>query len=680
MKNTQLLKMFGEIDNKFLDEALGGDSEKPLKIDTSRAPVKWYRIAAPIAACLVIGAGIITMSRFINKPSPVDPPSVSNSNGVVIPQDEKGYFADYPQFRAENIPTFAFNDLLLGTIKDEDKVRATVAAAKLGEYYVCISADSVFHVENVSEPSVVYVRGLSLSLVKDGERLSYIEFPDTDRINSISSYEFDDDMSNFSFEVFDFSQAAVAAIRLHVREGYDDADCAFFGIADEKIYVLQGTGVTGAKASAFVNLNFSGSLTKNGDSLIDNDKELEFRFDLNSFDKDPNAAPHFSTNAFTLDVGDFFPYLDLDTIPLMDSADFDPAKSPVIKRARIAETSVCPHASVSAALVGENIFRLAEDGKEYMRMEKLSVIYYYETKLYAQVYLDPVDAGGGRGNFVIRAKDQLPIKSYHIALSGEERYDTPHIIVVGGEDFMRTDKPCCTFVRLNTLGGYVFDDTEPELTVLKGIYDSVNTTVSHVNTSNELFESGNSLIDYENKIEFCFFPEMFGYANPDAAHAHFKSRTLSPSEIPDVKGGYVYGVAVEHPEREAHESVRGTQDDLDRWYSFIASVKPAVIHAGGAEDYTFKLSDRNAAELFSIVKAAKPTLYSAEEDKPFVAGWPKWVVGCDSDGNALFEVQYNSVGIFVSFDDSGKLYYFNPKYSGIEKIGDYMYDPDHVYP
>lgn len=680
MKNTQLLKMFGEIDNKFLDEALGGDSEKPLKIDTSRAPVKWYRIAAPIAACLVLGAGIITLSRFINMPSPVDPPAISDTSSVPdipITSDTE----DYISATEEDLE--ACKQLVL---KDHPEIEGFLTRI------MDINFDGVD--EAVLENGGIYIfsKSSSTGMIQTGSiDIDPIHFVIYGLEESFKAYyPSDHNESGAPYWYFccaggnsnlDISARAIARITYDdTGYGIDYPAAVYARMRYENSKYIMDDVRFKKNWSPKHDLNGEG-----GDTGVEIDQSeflsiWEKHFSLNELGSDFADYLAGEDDVFQHDVQTFFPYLDLDAIPLMDSASFDPAISPVIRRARIAETSVCPHASVSAALVGENIFRLAEDGKEYMRMEKLSVIYYYETKLYAQVYLDPVDAGGGRGNFVIRAKDQLPIKSYHIALSGEERYDTPHIIVVGGEDFMRTDKPCCTFVRLNTLGGYVFDDTEPELTVLKGIYDSVNTTVSHVNTSNELFESGNSLIDYENKIEFCFFPEMFGYANPDAAHAHFKSRTLSPSEIPDVKGGYVYGVAVEHPEREAHESVRGTQDDLDRWYSFIASVKPAVIHAGGAEDYTFKLSDRNAAELFSIVKAAKPTLYSAEEDKPFVAGWPKWVVGCDSDGNALFEVQYNSVGIFVSFDDSGKLYYFNPKYSGIEKIGDYMYDPDHVYP
>ncbi|MDE7229934.1 MAG: hypothetical protein K2N56_05585, partial [Oscillospiraceae bacterium] len=72
MNNTQLFEILGEIDNKFYDEALGGDTEKPLKIDTSRKPLKWYHIAAPIAACLVLGVGIFTISRFLDRPAPVD--------------------------------------------------------------------------------------------------------------------------------------------------------------------------------------------------------------------------------------------------------------------------------------------------------------------------------------------------------------------------------------------------------------------------------------------------------------------------------------------------------------------------------------------------------------------------------------------------------------------------------
>lgn len=57
MSNTELFDLLGQIDDKFYEEVLGGDSEKAVKFNTAKKPFSVKRLVLPIAACLVLAVG-----------------------------------------------------------------------------------------------------------------------------------------------------------------------------------------------------------------------------------------------------------------------------------------------------------------------------------------------------------------------------------------------------------------------------------------------------------------------------------------------------------------------------------------------------------------------------------------------------------------------------------------------
>lgn len=67
MKNTELFDLLGKIDDRFYDEALGGDSERPTEIVIKKPPFSLKRIAIPAAACLAAAVGIGVTAHYLNK-------------------------------------------------------------------------------------------------------------------------------------------------------------------------------------------------------------------------------------------------------------------------------------------------------------------------------------------------------------------------------------------------------------------------------------------------------------------------------------------------------------------------------------------------------------------------------------------------------------------------------------
>ena len=674
MKNTQLFELLGEIDDKFYDEALGGDSEKALKIDTSaRQPLKWYRIAAPIAACLVLGAGIFTISRLLDHSGVVKPPVTSND-----PINHRFVSASEADLEAcKQLLLEKYSDISEFSTRIMDINFDGVDEAVVRPY----GGDSIVHIFSkyngeMTETGYIdtepydYCIG-DLSELKEYDPSLYLE--------TGNRYWY----FHFKAENKDAQMLAEAVARINYSGSSYTID---FPVA------AYSTDYTGSNIDSLIlkknwqySYNFQGSGIDSGTDVSRNEfaslwdkhipyEELDAAF-IEYLDKD---------DPFKHSMEEFYPNLNLGKIPIIDGTTLsdgtpiDPGSASPIRRAWITGTRVDDeNRSIGASLVGENIFTtLAEDSNNYMYMDKMSVILFQrdfenfktiDDTLLAVVDLDLIPAGnsgGSRGNMIVRQSGyslESGFKLYHL--------DDIDIIAIGGGNYIRSEGANCNFVGLTKKG---------KLILLKGTGLNDDTVSPYVSTSNRLVVSGNSLLDFERGVEFRFSPEMFEYAATDADHAHFRCSTLSPSEIPDVKGGYVYGFELEHPQMETHGSIQGTQEDLDRWYSFIASVKPAVIHAGGMEEYTFDLTDENAAELFSIVKNAKFTPFTKANDSPPSSGDPDWVVGCDSDGNVLFSIYYKD-GVSVSFDDSGKTYIFNANNSSIKQISAYMYDTNRVY-
>lgn len=285
MKNTELFDLLGEIDDRFFDEALGGDNEKPLKIDTSRRPAKWYRIATSIAACLMLGVGAVIMAHVINRPSltPPDP----NSSGYV--PAGSGYYAEYPVSPLDQIPTFADGD----SAENENSAKATLTVAKLGNYDICLAADGVFRLAERADR--IYAKKVQLILVKDGKQLSSAFFLWESILEEPHAYAFDLKFSNISVDVFELSGAAAAAVRYHSADTDKfGTECSLIGIKDEKAALMYGTDILGLPFASTVNL--SENLSAVGNSLFDSGTGREYRFNADAFNDDPNKTPHFTTH------------------------------------------------------------------------------------------------------------------------------------------------------------------------------------------------------------------------------------------------------------------------------------------------------------------------------------------------------------------------------------------------
>lgn len=313
MKKTQLFDLLGEIDNKFLDEALGADSEKPLKIDTGRSSVRWYHIAAPIAACLVLGAGVAVSMYFRSSPIPVgpasqgsgsvsgststnvtisDPPKDPNSDPIVLepPEEKTDYYGKFPIFAPENVPTIANTH---GSFNEEATVNATLSVTKCGEYDVCLSAEKVFFTKN--EPDIIYAAGVYLSLVKDGKQISFDSFPWMSAATSgWACYAFDKDLSNISVDVIKLTDASVAAVRYN-KATTDEfgTECALLSIKDDKISRMYGTDVTGGSPTPTV--SFSETLIPIDNSIVDTGRNREYVCNVDAFNNNPYETPHFTT-------------------------------------------------------------------------------------------------------------------------------------------------------------------------------------------------------------------------------------------------------------------------------------------------------------------------------------------------------------------------------------------------
>ncbi len=302
MNSYDLLNLLGKIDRKYYDEALGGDPQKPLKIDVSRKPVKWYQIAAPLAACLVVAAGIIIAPRIIDHIRTADPnivisdPDVSISEPTFI-SDPKSYYDDYPLLDYTEIPLYnSFDEVI-----DVSPTNMTVSVTKYGDYDVCISAENVFFIEYPTDHRAVYAKNICLNLVKNGERISYAKFPDkkippSEETNTKYDYEvspYNEPKSTVKIyelnginEQYGFTAAAA------LLGGSEEAG-AFFLIKDEKITLLHGTDIAGEDSGA---LTLSEDLTADGVRITDNGNGREYQFDLDTFSDITADVPNYSTH------------------------------------------------------------------------------------------------------------------------------------------------------------------------------------------------------------------------------------------------------------------------------------------------------------------------------------------------------------------------------------------------
>lgn len=657
MKNTQLFDLLGEIDNKFLDETIGGDSEKPLKIDTSREPVRWYRIAAPIAACLVIGAGVFAGLRLRN-PS-ADPPLDSNNSGYVSIGPASAIEADLEACKQMILDKYPDVSSFSTRIMDInfDGIDEAVVLPNGGDS--CIHVFSKQNGEMI-ETGIIDTAQHGNCLKDLGELKEYDPFVHLEAGDHYWYYHckyVDKNMDNF--------------IESIARITYDDLSYGIkFPVAAYAFgYSYNGNNIKNLTLKkdweySHDDLNL-GIGTDSGTEISRNEFASLWEKHIPYEELDPTIIAHLEEHDPYKEHADEYQFITDEKLHVMDSTS-SVDMSRVIKRAIIEGIHYGDRSYVY--LTGENVFRLAEDGEDYIRMDKMSITFNApgSDTITAQVDLDLIDVDdtdGSHGKIITRST----YKTTNNHMFELYRLDDVDIIAVGNSDYIRSDGNACNFVALTKAG---------KLILLKGIYQ--NDTVSpRVDITNKFTVSGNSLIDTERGVEFRFFPEMFEqYDDPDAEHAHFKCFDYEePAQT--VKGGTAYNT-MDNPTEYAkvprmegvHENYDGTQEDLDRWNSFIASVDPAVIHTAGWLDApTHSLSDKDATMLLNTLKTAQLTL-SNHKNEPSPSGGGSSIIGCDSDGSVLFEAYWNDHWISVTFDDSGKSYYFDVSNSTKESLND----------
>lgn len=85
MKNTELFDILGGIDDKFYDEVLGGDSERPMEIRIKNPAFSIRNVMVPVAACLAVAAGIGVTAHFLNKVDIIDPNITTSDAALANP-------------------------------------------------------------------------------------------------------------------------------------------------------------------------------------------------------------------------------------------------------------------------------------------------------------------------------------------------------------------------------------------------------------------------------------------------------------------------------------------------------------------------------------------------------------------------------------------------------------------
>lgn len=719
MNNYDLLNLLGKIDRKYYDEALGGDPQKPLRIDVSRKPVKWYHIAAPIAACLVICLGVIFLPHAIGNiqtgnSEPVSAVSDPNSQNSSNSQDKdnssnsqdqenssdsrdednssnsqdqenssdsgdqenssnsreqsnssdpqtpstpvviENYYEEYPMYDPESVPKlgsdFGYFVRNGSDIKAEDRVNTTFIVKKFGEYDICLTGATIYR---PYDNEYVDAEHMGLSLVKDGIRVSYAEFPER---SYDEDYSFNEKESTID-DIYEFPDFNVGFVKTH--RGY------FFSVEDGEIFLLRGTCMNN-----YYNViteeyeSDHGSLTIEGNSLIDKEYAREYRFDPKTFGKNsPEKMSNFATyfrDADKLTEDNFFNYYpELEDI----SPSMPDSKSNAVKRVLLDEVQIrsgrIPNGSSTAkrmyvSLIGENVYRPQND-PTHLHMDKMSVVMHEFTTVHAAIELDMSDA----------------------FLNGEITVDPNGILAlcrIGGCDIVMIRDSHINDGQ--TAGGtFIAARDYSELIQLSGTDKDNNAVVYNIETADNYVAIDNDLIDIQNGIRYTFFPEMFDAKDPDAAHAHFKRGEYSFDST--IKGGasYKYGTT---PDYES-ELECGTQEDLDRWNSFIAQAQPAVIHhvyfTNSDEERSYTLPDNNASAIFAIIKDSELGLTSYLPNPPtggmidpyFYNDYPGFIA-FDSSGNYLFGIYYTGSYdecVEVCFDDLGKRYMFDASKSNI---------------
>lgn len=656
LKKDQLFDLLTQLDDKYYEEAIGGDPTKPLKIDVSRKPVKWYQIAAPIAACLVIAAGIIAAPRVIDhiRTANSDPdvvisdpdvsisePEVSIPEPVILPE-LADYYEHYPLSDLAEIPVFDTLEAAAAGSRPD----LTINVMKYGEFEVCLSADGVFRVSDETNWGLLFMKDLSLSLVKDGARYSHAAISkDIYPEESVYNYFYHDDEIP-SITIHEFSDCAVASCQ------------KFFSIKDYKISALSGRMADSDQISTMYTAEEP--LVQQGNSLIDNLNGREYRFNFDTFGDTSGSAENF-TELFrdiegeTIDnVESIYPVFKTSYLHSFDSEPSEMEKAGTMRRGMMNRYTIGegdpddPDDDIKIAIVGEYLYKLDGEDDLFVHGENFNVIMYKNNKLLKRVKLAP-----DYDKTVIGMTYSIQNKHYY--------FDGYTIVLI--------NQSC--FAAVTDDGGLV---------LLKGLMPdgTLGCAVAEIEEMNPLVQDGNSLFDIGNGVEYRFSPDNFKYTDPTKEQAHFTAIDDTSEFDSQLRNGHVYNNEEENipmPDLSGYKTVLGSQDDLDRWNSFIASADPPIltfVSYGSSKQMDI---NKELYITFRTIQTAEFGLLDELPQPPMGLHGRRApeIFGFDNDGNMLFSLYFNGEDyVQVSFDGTENSYCFSAEGSGISSAGNYM--------
>ncbi len=646
MSNIELFNLLGEIDDKFYEEVLGGDSEKPMKISVAKQPFSIKRLMIPIAACLAVIVGIGAAAYYLkNRDDIISPnPDESNSSNVTLFN---------PAITADDISIC--KALLKERYPDIDQGEDNSAS---GTQIRVIDvdfdgADEVLVRPNDKNPKLFIFEKTADGMVEGGA----IDNPDVYFLND-ELFKYDADDGQYWYY-------------------YDSVSWDYHGY-DKLVNIMGRIAYDGGNYSVDYPLVYGYSLDTNTDGVrhwvfkTDCSETAEFvtgikddmAIDLNSnitseeFEKRWNAHTDLPAFDFFNSFEEEYPiYTDVE-IPVLDD---------VYKQAdkRLSKVMLSSERTTGGdiCLLGDGAYREVGDPDNIIRFSDLYLGYVVNDKLCSTA---------GFGGFMSTARSGYSIYVIDTNLIDQYVNDLPLTGYDGRIILFKYQRPDSDFEEETAFVALDYNNKK-ELTLLYGDISAISDEDYfgggigiNATTSGDLDLFGLcTYIDNVNQVKYVFNPDAF-LGNPFET-PHY---TAAPLKEPvTIKGGRIHDAETYTDEKFAawdngngnRDAVLATQQELDRFNTLINSdiIKSLDIwewtaEGSGGEGY---VEDYYASKVLNLLRNATFGIYEQDPGPSTGMGYSRYLF-YDENGDIVLEV-FEGIYFIVQFDPKGTRYILN---------------------
>lgn len=482
MTNTELFDLLGQIDDKFYEEALGGDSEKPMKIIIERKPFSLKRTLVSVAACLVLGTGIGVTAYMLSR---------ADINKIVRPSDY-GEITDSDIAKCKQMLIEQYPNML----RYEEESNSLRLQSRVMDIN-CDGSDELVLFSRTTNQLFVYTKTADEAELSDN-----IELPAYGSVNGLDRlYEYDADGEHYWYYSDVRSGIGdVLTVNSMIRIGYDGRDyTADFPL----VYGSVPTDMPGSKLWFFEKDIDSAEVEK-----ICSDTAPKSNISVDEFMALWNK--HTGLPAFQI-YNDFYAEYPLmpsvDEIPVMSENWFDADKT--LQKARI-ECIEC--GEYELWLLGENIFRNSDSaiGISFRDM-KFGLVKDGRLISTSGLYISNPSAGGLANYWFKDWSSDHSFKLYQLD---------------GGS--VAVFRYLCN--RINAQETNFVAVKDGRLITLMGSSNTNGTGCGYwTNASGDFIVRGDSLIDRQGGLAYSFNPQAFD-GNP-FENPHFTTQESVPDAI-----------------------------------------------------------------------------------------------------------------------------------------------------